>query len=69
MVKKYASRGMAERMGALASRNATTKGEFSQFAMVRPMDGGMYHVGPVNEIGVEFPSAPLLVQWSGGYRC
>jgi hypothetical protein len=67
-MKRYASRNTAERMGSLASRNAYTKGEYSQYAMVRPVDGGMYHVGPVNEVQVQWPNAQILVQWSGGYR-
>ena len=68
-VKRYASLAVARRMTSLRSRNAAIRGEFSQYAVIRPTAGGMYYAGPVNELFRQCGNARPIVAFSAGYFC
>lgn len=68
-VKRYASLNTARRMTSLRSRNAAQRGEYSQFTIVIPIDGEMYHAGPTYDVQQQFPDYAPVAQYSAGYSC
>jgi hypothetical protein len=63
----YRDRKQAERMTALRSRNAHSRGELSQYA-VRQLGPSAFVGGPSGELERRFPNSPIIAQWSAGYR-
>ena len=65
-VNTYRSTDKAIRATALRSRNASIRGDCSQFE-VRQLGEEGFAGGPTGEMAKRFPTARIVRQYSGGY--
>lgn len=66
-IQTYRDRRRAERACALRSLNASRRGECSQYEL-RQLGPGGFVGGYAGDLAKQFPAAPIIAQWSAGYR-
>jgi hypothetical protein len=66
-VQTYRDKRRAERATSLRSRNASLRGECSQFEL-RQLGPNGFVGGLCGELAQRFPDYPVVGQWSAGYR-
>ncbi len=66
-IQTYRDQQRAERATATRSRNAATAGDCSQYELRRLGVNGFVG-GQAAELARQFPGAPIVAQWSAGYR-